>query len=163
MTIMILLSLTALFHLSPRISKWLFCGPAALISGLFLGRRPSVIPGGFLLSCPPLDVHVTKACSGLGFFTCLILMLSFSVFGGTGTPAWKRGVFILTVAISVTWIANASRILLGWYAGVWSRAHFPESLWNGVHFGVGVCVFLFFLIMTHGLTARRIRYESISR
>lgn len=63
--------------------------------------------------------------------------------------------WVVPLAYVITIAANTSRIVLAWLAGRFARAYFHESLWGGVHYGVGVFVFLLFFILGYLMIAWR--------
>ena len=64
----------------------------------------------------------------------------------------------LATAYGVTLAANATRVVLGWVAGRVVRAHLSSGFQASAHMGVGLVVFLAFLVFTYGLTQWRLNH-----
>ena len=130
---------------------WLtfFCLPAAFSASLVMGVPMVSAEQGFALLSQQHPMMVTLACSGGTFFGLLTaLMLGFSA--RSPRPGdLMRFLWVVPLAYVITISANTSRIVLAWLAGRFARAYLHESLWGGVHYGVGVFVFLLFLILGH--------------
>ena len=113
---------------------------------------------GVALLSEPFPMMVTLACSGGTFFGLLTALL----LGFSARSPWPRDImrslWVIPLAYVITLAANTSRIVLAWLAGRFVRAYFHESLWGGVHYGVGICVFLLFLILGYFIIAWRTAY-----
>ena len=128
-----------------------FCLPASHLAAAFMHVPCFPLDGGYMLAHQALSVHVTLACSAAGFFVlCTALVYGLSCATGR-TISLRPLLWIVPLCYGVTLVANMTRIVLGWYAGLWARAHLQESFWGGIHTGVGVLVFLSFLVGTYAL------------
>ena len=137
-----------------------FCLPASHLAAAFMHVPCLPHDGGYRLVHDALSVHVTLACSAAGFFVLSTALL----FGLSCAPGRRLSLrpllWIVPLCYGVTLTANMTRIVLGWYAGLWARAHLRENFWGGVHTGVGVLVFLVFLIGVYALARLNDRHRA---
>ena len=139
----------------PQIVPTAFCGPAAKLSSGFLGAP--LLPGEPpVIALPALDVAVTEACSGFGFFSLLVAL-------GAGLAArerrWRDFAWMLPAAYVVGLAANVSRIVCGVHVRLAADAFVPPSFANALHLAVGVAVFVTVLTLTWILTQRRYAHQ----
>ena len=147
--------LTSVF---PAFWRVCFCMPAACLSAAFMGVPCVPAPDGYVLVHDVLPVYVTLSCSAATFFILVVALVLGLIY--TSTHRLRHGLrcllWVLPVCYGVTIVANTGRITLGWLAGRWSRLFLAENFWGGIHTGVGVLVFLTFLVGTYGLMTWRL-------
>ncbi len=139
----------------PQIVPAAFCRPAAVLSSWFLGAplSPGEPP---IIAMPTLDVAVTEACSGFGFFSLLVAL-------GAGLAAregrWRDLAWMLPAAYAVGLAANGSRIVCGIHVRLAADAFVPPSFANALHLAVGVAVFVTVLTGAWILTQKRYAHQ----
>jgi exosortase/archaeosortase family protein len=156
---LVLAVLLPLTTVAPAFWRTAFCLPAARLAALFLNAPCVPAPDGYLLAEPSLPVRVTLACSAASFFALLTALIIGTARGSVLRRPLRLAAGAMALAYGVTLLANTTRIVLGWMAGRCSRAWLPESFWPGVHMGVGVFVFLTFLIAAYALATWRYAHE----
>ena len=157
LTAAVLVVFLPLTHVAPWFWRWVFCMPAALLSGSFMGVSPLPTSEGIMLPHPALPVQVTPQCSAASFFM-LITAMSLGLFYGDKRVTASSCFVIIALCYGTTIVANTTRIVLGWLTGMAARAMFPENFWHAIHTGVGVFVFLIFLVATHGFIRWRLHH-----
>ncbi len=135
-----------------------FSMPAARLAAAFMGIPCVRAPGGYTLASEILPVSVTASCSAASFFILLTALVCGVLYGSRGGFRARTLLWAVPGCYAVTLTANAARIILGWHAGVWARGHLAEDFWGAVHLGVGVMVFISFLVAGYGL-AWRLHYD----
>lgn len=128
--------------------------PAARVAGWFLGTGCVAAAEGLVLPHPDLAVAVTSACSGSAFAVLVAAVLLGQAAGWPATRWHRAGLMLAAplVALVVTVLVNAARIVCCWRTGLLARAFLPERAWGLVHLATGVAVFLLALIAIYGST-----------
>ena len=135
-----------------------FCLPAATISAAFLGVPCVPHPDGYMLASEVLPTCVTTACSAAHFFILMTALACGVFYDGTRSRGWRHLLATISACYGIALLANVTRIVLGWQVGVWARATISHSYWKALHLGVGVLIFVSFLVITYGLVWR-LHYE----
>lgn len=130
----------------PALKIGLFCWPAALAAGVFLGAPVSEYYGNEpLLTYGLLDVRVTESCSGFDFFSLLLAVFFGMTVHHRARSSWLW-VSLLPLAGVATLLANVARIVCSVHLRVFSHSH-PIGLSDGIiHFAVGTAVFATLLV-----------------
>ncbi len=140
-----------------------FCLPAAKLAAIFLGASCVPAIDGYRIDTPNLPVHVTLACSAARFFVLLACLSVATVLAGTRKAVPRNVVAVLALAYVSTVAANVTRIVLGWHAENWVRHVLPSGFWSSAHAGVGIFVFLSFLVATYAFINWRIQHGQSER
>ncbi len=135
-----------------------FSMPAARLAAAFMGIPCVRVPGGYALASQVLPVSVTTSCSAASFFILLTALVCGVLYGSKGSSRAKMLLWVVPGCYAITLTANTARIVLGWHAGIWARVHLAENFWGAVHLGIGVMVFISFLVAGYGL-AWRLHYD----
>jgi len=130
--------------------RYAFCLPSAWLSSMAMGVPCHATEEGYMLLSRTLPVHVTRACSGGGFFVLvLVLVAAVTARGRRPAGALMCTALSLPAAHAITLLANTSRIVTGWLTGRCARVFLSEHFHAGIHLGTGIVVFLTVLIVTY--------------
>jgi len=155
----VLVVLLLLAQVVPGLFLRMLGGPSAWLASLWLGGPLVADPDGYWILHARLDVHVTNACNGAGFFALL---------GALTAPHWHRQLTgwpdaghraLLIAAPYVGAIAaNSIRIIAVWYAAR-ATALLAIPAWSGtIHYSSGLLVFFLFLVGYH-IRMERMHHE----
>lgn len=134
----------------PLLELEVFCRVSAWTASAFTGLRLEAAEQGWLLLGGNQPVLVNSACSGIGFFMILTILLTYH-FGrrlrGTAIPVCLGflSAFILTAVV------NGIRIVTLVHAHNWLIPSLPSKYAMIAHMLVGVAVFLPILILIHSV------------
>lgn len=130
--------LAALLAVEGAAAAWLltlFSRPAGWLASWALGCPAVWIPGeGLRLLISEGEVLVNHGCSGFGFFTILLILVTW--YRPRRLPVMLVPVYLLTLVI------NAARIVLAVYAQVFTVRFWMPELGPAVHLVAGVAIFL---------------------
>jgi len=155
---LLLLGLLVMFEYPP-FWTYGFCLPAARLGALFLGAPCLRAADGYVIETGGLPVQVTLACSAARFFVLLAALCVAAVLKARESATLRHLAPVILTAYVATLLANTARIVLGWYAETLARTILPSGFWSAMHAGVGIFVFLSFLVGTHILVTWRVRRQ----
>ena len=153
-TAILILLFAPLISVLPSVRLWLFCMPASYAASIFLGLQCMPAGEGYVLLHDSLPVYVTLACSASHYFVLVCALICGMLYDTDSKTSLRSLLWIVPMCYGVTLLANVARIVLCWYAGILARRYLAEGYWPSVHMGVGVLVFLSFLIVTYILIGR---------
>ena len=140
----------------PQVVVSWFSIPASKLTALFLGAPIEITSSGdIVLLYRTLEIEVTSACSGLGFFS-----LCCALFAGFATTAfcrhqWCRDFPVgLLFIFGLTLFANAVRMVCAVQIRQLTSQWLPESYHVAIHMAVGMIVFIPVLLLFWNLLQR---------
>lgn len=137
----------------PSIVDQAFIATAARSASMFLGSPLTVSADNvFIIQHPGIDVAVTEACSGFGFFSLLAAVL-------VGVAVFHQRIrdiiWLLPAAFVIGLLANTSRIVCAVHARLAAADLFSSAYDGAIHMSVGVVVFVAVLTITWILIKKR--------
>lgn len=137
----------------PAIIDHAFIATAAHSASMFLGSPLTTGPDNvFIIQHPGIEVAVTEACSGFGFFSLLAaLLVGVAVFH----QQIRDLIWLLPAAFLIGLLANTSRIVCAVHARLAAADFFPSAYDGAIHMSVGVVVFVTVLTTTWILIKKR--------
>jgi len=154
-----------LLRLVPAVEIEVFARAAAVVASVLTGSPVVRVDEGWMLAGLEPRLVVSAACSAADYF--LITTTLFAWHLARRQPRLAVAVMGgLAVALPVTWLVNAVRIVVVGQVHRWVIPHFPEAYSAFLHLCAGVIVFLPALIVlnllleSHGNRAHRSRCRS---
>ncbi len=140
-----------------------FVQPAATITSIFLGAPLLRTDEGFLIEASRPFLIVAE-CSGVLFFSVLLSLLVFLAVKSVPLRTLAVSLpIIIAASYCITILANAMRLIGGWYVGTMLSAHSASSAVSRVaHEWTGMLVFIPILITVYYLAERRLCDETQS-
>jgi exosortase/archaeosortase family protein len=125
----------------PNVELWLFARATAAVAGLLSGAPSMYSSDGWLLPFQHQTLLVSEACSGASFFIMLASLLTWHL-----CQRWSRAVpavlIGLPLALALSLLINALRVLCLSQAHRWLIPLLPENYAHITHLMIGVAVFL---------------------
>ncbi|SCY42954.1 exosortase K [Alkaliphilus peptidifermentans] len=164
-TVIIVLAIQALQMFGNVEGLFFILRPVVAFLELFLSTTFTYYEGiGFI--SPDLHINISKACSGVNFFSMTFLMLVFSFISKLkGVKLkWLALIDFLVFSYLLTIFVNGSRIIVTVF--VMNLGVFPARYEAIVHQTLGVFFYLGFLLLTHIIYTKLIKklgetYEEI--
>ena len=130
-----------LLRLGPSLELDLFAAGAARLASLLTGAAVLRVDDGWLLALADRPVVVTAACSGVDYFLIVAALLGWQLArAGKSLPAAVVGAVAL--ALPLTILVNALRVVAVTHAHRWVIPLLPETYRSFAHMFTGVAVFL---------------------
>lgn len=137
----------------PQVVVSCFATPAAWLTSLFLGSTlETTHDGGLFFFYRNLEVAVTNACSGFGFFSLSCALLTGFAVARFSNRQWRTDfLFGLLTVFCLTILTNAFRMVCAVQIRLISSRWVPESYDTAIHMAVGMVVFIPVLLLSWNL------------
>ncbi len=145
--------------LGPVLEKLLMAFSAGL-TGIYLGTFPQYQEGAWWFLGSDLSVKVSRACSGVTFYTVLSSLLIWLLFTERPRVGRGRGILLLLIlCLPITAGVNAARILLSAEVYSFALPHLSPEWLARLHLQAGIITFLPALLIVFTTARWRLRHE----